>query len=77
MKRNWKWFQLSLTNPNFHQWKFDHHREAEGIVDWLTKKSGPQWTEVESKVKTEEEKIPSPPPLPYSLKATVSQKDKR
>merc|ERR1719341_3134737 len=25
-------------------------READGIVDWLTKKSGPQWTEVESKV---------------------------
>jgi len=28
-------------------------REAEGIVDWLTKKSGPQWTEVDSKVELE------------------------
>jgi len=28
-------------------------REAAGIVDWLTKKSGPQWTEVDSKVELE------------------------
>ena len=25
-------------------------REAQGIVDWLEKRSGPQWTEVNSKV---------------------------
>ena len=31
-----------------------HNREAEGIVDWLTKKSGPQWTEVNSKVKAKQ-----------------------
>jgi len=28
-------------------------REAVGIVEWLTKKSGPQWTEVDSKVELE------------------------
>ena len=35
-------------------------REAQGIVDWLEKRSGPQWTEVNSKVgKTFEEIIHS------------------
>ena len=34
-----------------------HNREAEGIVDWLTKKSGPQWTEVNSKVKAKQSNI--------------------
>ena len=64
MQRKWKWFQVSLTNG-----RFDHLREAEGIVDWLTKKSGPQWTEVESKV-GDEKQIHSLPPWPYSFKAT-------